>query len=292
MPGQIPCQNFSIPVCFNRLLLAYATTYYLMPLPNPPIKKKEDPKELKAIISLHDSLEGPKSRSSELSFTFKTVKQFIKGFRKLHFVGPCVTVFGSARFPPGHEYYIMAEEVGRAIAKTGFTVMTGGGPGIMEAANKGAFEAGGYSVGCNISLPIEQYPNPYMHEWVTLEFFFVRKFLLLKYSYAFVVLPGGWGTMDELFETLTLVQTGMIHHFPVVLMGISYYKPLVDFMNLMLSQGTISEKDLLLVKVTDDPREAMDHLAKYISDFYTIKKKKTRYWALGENRPRKKAPKT
>jgi len=259
-----------------------------MPEPQTPDLAKGGPKEIKAILTLHDHLEGPKSRGSEFLFTIKVVQQFMRGFRKLHFVGPCVTVFGSARFPPGHEYYVLAEKIGYAIAKTGFTVMTGGGPGIMEAANKGAIEAGGYSVGCNINLPREQAPNSYMHEWVALDFFFVRKFLLLKYSYAFVVLPGGWGTMDELFETLTLVQTGMIHHFPVVLMGKSYYQPLMDYLNFMLDQGTISAEDLKLVKLTDDPHEAIDHLAKYISEFYTIKKKRTRYWALGEKRPLKK----
>ncbi len=256
-------------------------------IPNPVESKVQ---ERKAILELHDFLEGPKSRKSELMFTIKVVRQFIKGFRKLHFVGPCVTVFGSARFPPGHEYYRMAELVGHEIGKSGFTVMTGGGPGIMEAANKGAFESGGYSVGCNIRLPKEQKPNPYMHEWVILDYFFVRKFLLLKYSYAFVVLPGGWGTMDELFETLTLVQTGMIHHFPVVLMGKSYYQPLMNFLDLMLKEGTISAKDLKLVTLTDDPQEAMHHLEKYIRDFYTIKKKAKRYWLLGEKRPAKTTP--
>lgn len=259
-----------------------------MPEPQTPDLSQGSPKDIKAILTLHDHLEGPKSRGSELLFTLKVVQQFIRGFRKLHFVGPCVTVFGSARFPPGHEYYVLAEKIGYAISKTGFTVMTGGGPGIMEAANKGAWDAGGFSVGCNIKLPTEQSHNPYMHEWVTLDFFFVRKFLLLKYSYAFVVLPGGWGTMDELFETLTLVQTGMIHHFPVVLMGTSYYQPLMDYLNFMLAQGTISAEDLKLVKLTDEPHEAMDHLAKYISEFYTIKKRRKRYWALGERKPNQK----
>lgn len=259
-----------------------------MPEPVTPDLSKAAPKELKAILTLHDNLEGPKSRGSELLFTLKVVQQFIRGFRKLHFVGPCVTVFGSARFPPGHQFYTIAEQVGSAIAKTGFTVMTGGGPGIMEAANKGAFEAGGYSVGCNINLPREQAHNPYMHEWVSLDFFFVRKFLLLKYSYAFVVLPGGWGTMDELFETLTLIQTGMIHHFPVVLMGKDYYKPLVEYLDFMLAHGTISADDLKYVRLTDDPNEAMDHLAKYIDEFYIIKKRAKRYWALGEKRRPKK----
>ena len=250
------------------------------------ISTESAPPEQKAILELQDYLEGPKSRESELLFTVKVVGQFIKGLRKLHFVGPCVTVFGSARFPPDHEYYKMAEDVGRAIGKTGFTVMTGGGPGIMEAANKGAYESGGYSVGCNIRLPHEQMPNAYMHEQVTIDYFFVRKFLLLKYSYAFVVLPGGWGTMDELFETLTLVQTGMIHQFPVVLMGKTYYQPLLDFLDVMLKAGTISAQDLKLVAITDDPREAIGHLEKYIKDFYTIKKRPTRYWLLGERRPK------
>jgi len=232
-------------------------------------------------------LEGPKSRSSEFRFTIKMVSQFIHGFRKLHFVGPCVTVFGSARFKSDHRFYRMAEEVGAAISKTGFTVMTGGGPGIMEAANKGAFEAGGLSVGCNIRLPMEQKPNPYMHEWVTMDYFFVRKFLLLKYSYAFVVFPGGWGTMDELFETLTLVQTGMIHNFPVVLMGKEYYQPLMEYLNLMLQWGTISASDLNYVKLTDSPSEAIGHLKKYISENYTIKTRKG-FWLLGERSFRKK----
>ncbi|MDQ3016764.1 MAG: TIGR00730 family Rossman fold protein, partial [Bacteroidota bacterium] len=196
----------------------------------------------------------------------------------------CVTVFGSARFKEGHRYYSMAEQVGSAIASTGFTVLTGGGPGIMEAANKGAFENGGISIGCNIILPREQAPNPYMHEWVTTDYFFLRKVLLLKYSYAFVVLPGGWGTMDELFETLTLVQTGIIHHFPVVLMGKDYYQPVVDYLDFMLAQGTISPEDLKLVRLTDDPDEAMDHLSQYIDDFYTIKKRQRRYWMLGEKK--------
>ncbi|MGB4847967.1 MAG: TIGR00730 family Rossman fold protein [Saprospiraceae bacterium] len=249
-----------------------------------PMTPESKLQEQKAILELQDYLEGPKSRESELRFTVKVVMQFIKGLRKLHFVGPCVTVFGSARFPPDHPYYKMAEAVGQDISRTGFTVMTGGGPGIMEAANKGAFEAGGYSVGCNIRLPQEQKPNHYMHEWVTIDYFFVRKFLLLKYSYAFVVLPGGWGTMDELFETLTLVQTGMIHQFPVVLMGQAYYKPLLDLLDVMLKEGTISAQDLKLVTITDDPREAIRHLEKYIKDFYTIKKRPTRYWLLGERR--------
>lgn len=247
----------------------------------------QDGERRKIILNKFEYLEGPKSRGSEFAFSVNVFMQFIKGFRKLHFVGPCVTVFGSARFQPGHRYYSLAEHIGAAIVKTGFTVMTGGGPGIMEAANKGAFEAGGRSVGCNIQLPFEQTPNPYMHDWVTLDYFFIRKFMLLKYSYAFVVLPGGWGTMDELFETLTLVQTGMIHHFPVVLMGTEYYQPLMAYLDLMIQEGTISAEDLNYVKLTDDPEEAMTHLAMYIQGHYKISNRKG-YWLLGERRRRQK----
>jgi uncharacterized protein (TIGR00730 family) len=248
-----------------------------------PLEIQPDQKKRKVLLTHYDYLEGPKSRTSELAFTINVVFQFIKGFRKLHFVGPCVTVFGSARFKQDHPYYKMAEAVGRAIVKTGFTVMTGGGPGIMEAANKGAFEAGGTSVGCNIKLPQEQKPNAYMHEWVLLDYFFVRKFLMLKYSYAFVVLPGGWGTMDEMFETLTLVQTGMIHHFPVILMGKTYYQPLMDYLQIMLREGTISKEDLNYVTFTDDTNETIYILEKYITEHYKIRRRKG-FWILGERK--------
>ena len=227
-------------------------------------------------------LEGPKSRSSELLFSFRIWWEFIKGFRALHFVGPCVTVFGSARFKEGHRYYRLAREMGKQIARQGLTTMTGGGPGIMEAANRGAFEAGGRSVGCNIELPFEQKPNPYMQKWINIRYFFVRKVLLLKYSYAFVVMPGGWGTMDEMFETLTLIQTGTIHNFPIVLMGEAYYRPLLDYMDLMSTKGTILPSDLDLVKVTDNPEEAISHIRKYIEKHYEIRTRKNRpvWWLL------------
>ncbi len=227
-------------------------------------------------------LEGPESRSSALWFAIKVLFQFLKGFRTLHFVGPCVTVFGSARFKEGHPYYKEACEVGKAIAGMGFTTMTGGGPGIMEAANRGAFENGGRSVGVNIELPHEQFPNPYMHTHVTLKYFFVRKVLLLKYSYAFVVMPGGWGTMDELFETLTLVQTGIIHDFPVVLIGKDYYSQLIDYLHFMEEQGTISPEDLKLVLLTDDIQEAMAHIRTYILGNYRIKSRRQPLWWLLE----------
>src|SRR5215471_5155273 len=177
---------------------------------------KKSSQHRKRFFSERKFLEGPRTRIKELAFTMEVVGEFIRGFRALHFVGPCVTVFGSARFNENHPYYKMAREMGAGIASMGFTVMTGGGPGIMEAANRGAHEAGGYSVGCNILLPGEQKANPYLDKWITLDHFFVRKVLLLKYSYAFVVMPGGFGTMDELFETLTLIQTGKMYSFPVI----------------------------------------------------------------------------
>jgi uncharacterized protein (TIGR00730 family) len=240
-------------------------------------------KTRRAILSGNDQyLEGPKSRTTELVFVIRVIFQFIKGFRKLHFVGPCITVFGSARFPDGHPYYKKAREVGKAISQMGFTVMTGGGPGIMEAANRGAFEAGGRSVGCNIILPFEQTPNPYMHVWFEIRYFFIRKVLLLKYSYAFVVLPGGWGTMDEMFETLTLVQTGVIHNFPVVLIGTDYYKPLMEYLEFMVAQKTISPDDLHLIKLTDDIDEATAHIHKFITQNYKVKERKNPLWWLLE----------
>ncbi len=164
-------------------------------------------------------LEGPQSRFGELLRALRIFRELIRGFRHLHFVGPCVTIFGSARFPEDHPYYIQARKVGAELAKAGFTIMTGGGPGIMEAANRGAKDVKGRSVGCNIVLPMEQHPNPYLDTFVDFRYFFVRKLMLAKYSYAFVAMPGGFGTMDELFEIATLVQTGKVKEFPIVLAG-------------------------------------------------------------------------
>src|SRR5262249_45288353 len=164
-------------------------------------------------------LQGPPKRGHELIRAVRIFFEFMRGFRSLHFLGPCVTVFGSARFKDGHPYYELGRTVGAGLARAGFTVMTGGGPGIMEAANRGAKDAGGFSVGCNIELPQEQRPNPYLDRWITFRHFFVRKVMLVKYSYAFVALPGGFGTLDEVFETATLIQTRKIQEFPLVLMG-------------------------------------------------------------------------
>lgn len=232
----------------------------------------------------HVYLEGPKSRSYEIRFAWKVFRELITAFRSLHFVGPCITVFGSARFKEDHEYYICAREFGKRIAEMGFTTMTGGGPGIMEAANRGAFENGGRSVGCNIQLPFEQAGNKYVQESVTFEYFFTRKTILIKYSYAFIIMPGGFGTMDELFETLTLVQTKTIHSFPIVLFGKEYYKELMDVIHVMAHKGTISEEDLSLVLLTDDVGEAMEHIRKYITTNYKVQPRKRNFWWLLEKR--------
>ncbi|MBS1729410.1 MAG: TIGR00730 family Rossman fold protein [Bacteroidetes bacterium] len=225
-------------------------------------------------------LEGPKSRSYELVFAFKVFWEFINAFRHLHFVGPCITVFGSARFKEDHPYYIAAREFGKRIAGIGFTTLTGGGPGIMEAANRGAFENGGRSVGCNIVLPHEQFENPYLTSSVTFEHFSVRKTMLVKYSYAFIIMPGGFGTMDEFYETLTLIQTGCITSFPVVIFGKEFYEPLMENIYNMSINGTISEGDMNLVLLTDDYDEAMAHIHKYITTNYKIVPRKKKWWLL------------
>jgi uncharacterized protein (TIGR00730 family) len=199
-------------------------------------------------------LQGPQPRGAELVRALRIMVEFVRGFRALHFVGPCVTVFGSARFKEDHPYYALGREVGRELARAGFTVMTGGGPGIMEAANRGAKDVGGRSVGCNIELPAEQKPNQYLDRFITFHHFFVRKVMLVKYSYAFVALPGGFGTLDEIFETATLVQTGKIKEFPIVLVGHDFWAPLVEFLRSRpLAAGTIGKEDVERLIVTDSP---------------------------------------
>ncbi|HKX30572.1 MAG TPA: TIGR00730 family Rossman fold protein [Blastocatellia bacterium] len=227
-------------------------------------------------------LAGPQPRRWELWMLLRIFREFFNGFRKLHFVGPCVTVFGSARFKEDHPYYELATHVGAALSRMGFTVMTGGGPGIMEAANRGAREAGGRSIGCNITLPFEQDPNPYLDDMLEFRYFFVRKTMLIKYSYAFVVLPGGLGTMDELFESLTLIQTKKIKHFPVVLMGRDYYEPMIDFLKSMVSAGTINSADLDLLMVTDSVEEAMAHIDKYAVQQFDLRRAPRQSWVFGE----------
>jgi len=207
-------------------------------------------------------LAGPASRLAELRRALRIFAELLRGFRALHFVGPCVTVFGSARFHHGNPHYELAREMGRRIGRLGFTVMTGGGPGIMEAANRGAREVGAGSIGCNIALPREQQPNPYLDRFIEFEHFFVRKLMLVKYSYAFLALPGGFGTLDEVFEVATLIQTRKIESFPCVLMGLEYWAPLRDFIaERMTAAGTISREDAAQILFTDDPDQAMRWIA-------------------------------
>lgn len=205
-------------------------------------------------------LEGPQSRWKELKFSIDVLFEFIKGFRALHFAGPCVTIFGSARFKEDDETYKQTQALSGEIAKLGFTIMTGGGPGVMEAANRGAREVGGRSVGCNIVLEHEQMPNKYLDKWVNIKFFFVRKTLLIKYSYAFVVMPGGFGTLDEYFEALTLIQTKMVEGFPVIIFDKSYHKDIIEHIEKMKQRGTISAEDLKLCLFTDSIEEAVIHI--------------------------------
>jgi len=230
-------------------------------------------------------LEGPQPRGFELARAFRILAEFMRGFRHMHFIGPCVTVFGSARFGEDHAYYRIARELGMRLAQAGFTVMTGGGPGLMEAANRGARDVGGRSIGCNIRLPKEQQPNPYLDRWITFQHFFVRKVMLVKYSYAFVALPGGFGTLDEIFETATLIQTGKIEHFPLVLMGVEYWEPLLAFMrDRLVARGTIDERDLDRVIVTDSAAEAVEEIADAATRRFklTFVPRARRRWYLGE----------
>lgn len=228
-------------------------------------------------------LEGPRSRFRELMFVLKVCWNFIKAFRKMHFLGPCVTVFGSARFGEKTKPYKTAEAVGGSLARLGFTVMTGGGPGIMEAANKGAFKAGGYSIGCNIILPREQKPNPYLHQWINIPYFFVRKVLLVKYSYAFVVMPGGFGTLDEFFESMVLIQTQIINRFPVVLFGKEYHHDLIEHIEMMKHQKSIDKEDFENILITDSVDEMVEYLNENAIERYGLVKKPIRKkWWLGE----------
>lgn len=226
-------------------------------------------------------LEGPKSRTSDFRHAFDVFAEMIKGFRKFHFIGPCVTVFGSARFAPNHEYYNLAYEMGRELSRRGFAVMTGGGPGIMEAANKGAMDMGGCSLGCNIILPKEQLPNRYLDVWMEFKYFMVRKFMLAKYSYGFVAMPGGFGTLDELFGVLTLIQTKTIKNFPVVLVGKSFWEPLRHLIvDRLVNAKTIDPGDTKYIHFTDSPEEAALFIQKVAMEKFQIKIRP--YRILGE----------
>jgi uncharacterized protein (TIGR00730 family) len=227
-------------------------------------------------------LAGPQKRSLDLFSAIRVFFEILSGFRVLHFLSPCVSVFGSARFKPASPYYSLAQETGKLLAQAGFTVMTGGGPGIMEAANRGAKDAGGMSVGCNIELPQEQKPNPYLDKWVTFRHFYLRKLMLVKYSYAFIALPGGFGTLDEIFEVATLIQTEKILDFPLILMGREYWEPLLRFMRERLIPGaTIDPRDADRFFVTDSAEEAVNRVTAIVIPQFGLKlvpKIKKRWW--------------
>lgn len=225
-------------------------------LEEPPTRRRIPPAHPRHLEGDRRLLSGPRSRTNEFLRVVRICYEFVRGFRALHWLGPCVTVFGSARFAPEHPYYRLARECGRKIAELGFVVMTGGGPGIMEAANRGAQDVGGKSVGCNIILPQEQDANPYIDKLVTFHYFFVRKVMLIKYSQAFVIFPGGFGTLDEAYEAATLIQTGKITHFPLIFVGREYWQPLFDFMrNTLIEAHTIDAADLDRLILTDSMDE-------------------------------------
>ena len=249
-------------------------------LPQPdakhPITEEEIQKQ--ALFELESEeqslLSGATSRLHNLTTLFRVGKDLLRGFRALHFAGPCVTIFGSARTQPGTRYYEMARQMGAACARLGFTVITGGGPGIMQAGNQGAFEIGGRSIGVNIELPFEQELNPYVQHSVTMRYFFTRKVVLVKYSYAFIVMPGGAGTLDEMFETMTLIQTGKLKIFPIILMGKDYWQPLMDFVYRMAEEGMISPDDPELIFFTDDIHDAVAHLQRHAVRQFGLRRKR------------------
>lgn len=207
-------------------------------------------------------LSGKHNRGADVEGAVRIFLEFLRGFEFFRGIDrPCVTVFGSARFAPGHRYYEMARQLGNNLAHVGCAVMTGGGPGIMEAANRGAKEAGGLSLGCNITLPMEQRANPYLDRFIEMNHFFVRKVILVKYSRAFVVMPGGFGTLDEAFETLTLVQCNKLERFPIVAMGSDFWGPMQNFVrHALVAEKTISPGDVDLLHVTDSPHEAAQYI--------------------------------
>jgi len=206
-------------------------------------------------------LKRPQNSFREVIRAIRFFFEYVRGvfvFRKLY---RCVTMFGSARFDEDHHYYQMAREVARQLAQNDYTIITGGGPGIMEAANRGAKDVDGRSVGCNIHIPEEQQPNKYLDRWITFRYFFIRKLMLTKYSSAFVVMPGGLGTMDELFEMATLIQTGKIRNFPIVLMCEDYWRKLLSFMShVMVENTTIEQEDVDRLFITDSPKAAVDYI--------------------------------
>jgi hypothetical protein len=230
-------------------------------------------------------LEGPRSRRHELLTVLRVIHEMVYGFRKLHFVGPCITIFGSARVNENDPEYQLARTVAGEVSNLGFAVMTGGGPGIMEAANRGAKEAKGLSIGCNVVLPHEQDPNSYLDLSLRFRYFFVRKLMLVKYSYGFVVLPGGFGTLDELFEALTLIQTGKIKDFPVVILGTEYWKNLESQVDAMVIKKFIDESDKNYILVTDNCQEAINHIQQCSLRKFQLHRRMRPVKLLGEKRP-------
>ncbi len=202
---------------------------------------------------------------------FKVMSEMVEGFEKLAKIGPCVSIFGSARTRPDNKYYLMAEEIAYLLTKKGFGVITGGGPGIMEAGNKGAHFSGGKSVGINIELPFEQHANPFIDndKLITFNYFFVRKLMFMKYSQGYIVMPGGFGTLDELFEAITLIQTNKMVNFPIALVGKDYWQGLLDWIkNSLLEAGNIKEKDLEIFKLVDSAEEAVAHIEEFYKRYH------------------------
>lgn len=210
----------------------------------------------------HNFLTQHRSREKEIARLGRITKEFEMGFKKLGHLGPAVTIFGSARFKPGEPYYELSRAAGNAFAKAGFTVLTGGGPGAMEAANRGAHEAGGPTYGLNIILPFEQQANPYVNDSFEFNYFFVRKVMLVKYSCAFIVMPGGLGTLDELFEAATLIQCKKIGPFPLILIGDKFWKGLRDFVAFMAKEGVFTPQEIGFSKIVKTPQEAVDLVLK------------------------------
>jgi len=225
--------------------------------------KPPDPPERGSLLAHVESAEkvflaGRRSREADLESVVRIFLEFLRGFESFEFEQPCVTVFGSARFDESHRYYALAREVGGALARAGFAVMTGGGSGIMEGANRGAKDAGGLSLGCNIKLPREQKPNPYLDKFIRLDHFFVRKVMLVKYSSAFVVMPGGFGTLDEAFEIATLMQTDKLERFPLIAVGTQFWDPLIAFArDTMIPQGTLSTEEAQFIHRVDTAEDVI-----------------------------------
>lgn len=224
--------------------------------------------EEERIKKAFEKKDWPEIKVSDSWATFKIMAEFVEGFEKMSRIGPCVSIFGSARTKPEHPYYKLAEEIARKLVNAGFGVITGGGPGIMEAGNKGAYEAGGKSVGLNIELPFEQFHNKYLDhdKIINFDYFFVRKVMFVKYAQGFIAMPGGFGTMDELFEALTLIQTHKVARFPVVLVGSEYWSGLLDWLVKVMceQEKNINPEDMFLFKVVDTADDAVN----YILDFY------------------------